>query len=50
MRETGRDLEGSFFMRVLRESKGLRFFSRSTAWSRPRSRTSLKVPSKMVRW
>jgi len=31
MSDRGRDLEGSRLMRVLRESKGLRFFSRSTA-------------------
>jgi len=31
MSESGTDLDGSRLMRVLRESKGLRFFSRSTA-------------------
>jgi len=49
MREIGRDLEVSRLMRFLREIKGLRFLSRSMAWSRPRSRIGLTVPSKMVR-
>lgn len=47
--ETGRDLEGSCLIRLLRFSKGLRFFSFSTAWSRPRSRTGFRFPSNMVR-
>lgn len=46
---TGRDFEGSCLRRFLRVSKGLRFFSLSTAWSRPRSLTGLKVPSNRVR-
>lgn len=49
MMVTGRDFEGSSLRRFLRVSKGLRFFSLSTAWSRPRSLTGLKVPSNRVR-
>lgn len=41
MRERGRDFEGSDLIRFLRESAGLRWSSRSTAWSRPRSRRNL---------
>lgn len=49
MMEIGRDLEGSSLMRFLRLISGFRFFSLSTAWSRPRSRTGLKVKSNRVR-
>lgn len=49
--ETGRDFAGSSLMRFLRVSNGLRFFSLSTAWSRPRSLTRAKLPSnKNRRW
>lgn len=50
MMEIGRDLEGSDLMRFLMLRRGLRFLSLSTAWSRPRSRTHLKVVSAEGRW
>lgn len=48
---SGIDFEGSEIMRFLRLRRGLRSLSRSTAWSRPRSRGHFKVdtPSYRVR-
>lgn len=49
MVESGRVLEGSERMRVLRDSKGFRFFSLSTALSRYGSRTHLILAFMKVR-
>lgn len=51
IKASGIDFDGSEMMRFLRLRRGLRCFSRSTAWSRPRSRGHFMVdrPSYRVR-
>lgn len=52
MIEIGRDWEGSDLIRFLTLRSGRRFFSRSTAWSRPRSLRHLMrgTESEKVLW